>query len=160
VSSRSDAHLFIVPSCPDDVSYCPDVLQTKASSVRTMWFSVRTLLCIKKLLFQLASVRTTQQPIWTTLSVRSSFRFSFQKQIWEYCCNSPDDVESCPDALLLKASSQFKLNCSDARTTDMEITCRISTVRTAIPMVRTCEALIRKLLAVNVRPSGRHCLTV
>jgi len=48
----------------------------------------------------------------------------------------------------------------DARTTDMEIACRRSTVRTAIPMVRMCEALIRKLLAAEVRPSGRQCLTV
>jgi hypothetical protein len=95
--------MFIVPSHPDDVSYRLDVLQTKASSVRTKWFSVWTLLCIEKLLFQLAS-------IWTTLSDRSSFRFSFQKLIWEDCCNRPDDVDSHPDALLLKASSQFKLN--------------------------------------------------
>jgi hypothetical protein len=28
---------------------------------------------------------------------------SFQVQIWEDCCNRPDDVDSCPDALLLKA---------------------------------------------------------
>jgi hypothetical protein len=60
VSSCLDAHLFIVPSRPDDVSYRLDVLQTKASSVRTMWFSVRTLLCFEKLLFQLAFVRTTK----------------------------------------------------------------------------------------------------
>jgi hypothetical protein len=98
-----------VPSSkrPDDVSYRQDARQTKASSVRTMWFSVRTLLCIEKLLFQLASVRTT-------LSVRSSFIFSFQKQIWEDCYNRPDDVDSGPDSLLLKASSQFKFNRPDA----------------------------------------------
>jgi hypothetical protein len=47
----------------------------------------------------------------------------------------------------------------DARTTDMEIACRRSTVRTTIPMVRTREALIRKLFAADVRPSGRQCLT-
>jgi hypothetical protein len=50
----------------------------------------------------------------TTLSVRSSFKFSFQNQIWEDCCNRPDNVDSRPDALLLKASSQFKLNRPDA----------------------------------------------
>jgi hypothetical protein len=95
------------------VTYRPDVLQTKASSVWTMWFSVRTLLCIEKLLFQLASVRTFQQLVRTTLSVRSSFRFSFKKKIWEDCCNHPDDVDSRPNALLLKVSSQFKLNHPD-----------------------------------------------
>jgi hypothetical protein len=114
VSSRLDAHLFIVPSRPNNVTYRPDVLQTKSSSVRTMWFSVWTLLCIEKLLFQLVSIRTTQQPVRTSLSVRSSFKFAFQMQIWEDCCNRPDDVDSRPDALLLKASSQFKLNCPDA----------------------------------------------
>jgi hypothetical protein len=33
-----------------------------------MWISVRTLICIEKLLFQLASVPTSQQPVQTTLS--------------------------------------------------------------------------------------------
>jgi hypothetical protein len=48
----------------------------------------------------------------------------------------------------------------NACTTDMEIACRRSTVRTAILLVRTREALIRKLVAADVRPSGRQCLTV
>jgi hypothetical protein len=62
-------------SRPDDVSYCPDARQTKASSVRTTWISVRTLLCIEKLLFQLTSIQTSQQPVRTPLSIRPSFRF-------------------------------------------------------------------------------------
>jgi hypothetical protein len=41
VSSRPDAHLFIVPSRPDDVSYRPDVLQTKASFVRMIYMVLR-----------------------------------------------------------------------------------------------------------------------
>jgi hypothetical protein len=65
-------------------------------------------------LFQLASVRTFQQPVRTTLNVRPSFRFSFQNQIWEDCCNRPDEVDSHPDALLLKASLRFKFNRPDA----------------------------------------------
>jgi hypothetical protein len=48
----------------------------------------------------------------------------------------------------------------DARTTDMEIACRRSTFWMAILLVRTREALIRKLLAADVRPSERQCLTV
>lgn len=47
----------------------------QASSVRMTCIFVWTLHCIKKLLFQLASVRTCQQPIWTPLSIRSSFKF-------------------------------------------------------------------------------------
>jgi hypothetical protein len=65
-------------------------------------------------LLQLASVQEFQQPVRMTFSVRPSFRFSFQNQIWEDCCNRPDDVDSRLDALLIKASSQFKLNCLDA----------------------------------------------
>jgi len=102
-SGRSSVHSS---SRLDDVPYCPDARQTKASSIRTTWIFVRTLLCIEKLLFPLVSVRTIQQPVQTTLSDWSSFRFSFQNQIGEDCCNRPD-------ALLLKASSQFKLNRSD-----------------------------------------------
>jgi hypothetical protein len=110
-----------------------------------MWFSIWTLICIEKLLFQLPSVR---------------------KQIWEDGCNRPDDVVSRPDALLFKASSQLKLNRpdvsqgSDARTIDIKIVCKRSTVQTAILLVWTRKALVRKLLAVDVRPSGRQCLTV
>jgi hypothetical protein len=48
-----------VSSRPDDVTYHPDARQTKASSVKMTWISVRTLICIEKLLFQLASVQTT-----------------------------------------------------------------------------------------------------
>jgi hypothetical protein len=39
--------------------------------------------------------------------------------------------------------------------TDMEIACNRSPVRTAILLVQLHEAFIRKLLAVDVRPSGR-----
>jgi hypothetical protein len=44
----------------------------------------------------------------------------------------------------------------DARASDLEIACIRSTVWTTIPLVRTREALVWKLLAVEeVRPSGR-----
>jgi hypothetical protein len=48
----------------------------------------------------------------------------------------------------------------DVRSTNMKIACSRSTVRTAILLVRTPVAFIRKLLAADVRPSGRQCLTV
>jgi len=48
----------------------------------------------------------------------------------------------------------------DALMTDMEIACSRSPVRTVILLVRMCEACIRKLLAADVRPSGRQGNTV
>jgi hypothetical protein len=109
-----------------DVSSRPDAQLSKAPAVRMTCHTVRTLIKLKHHpsgrrgfpsgpssvsrsfeLFQLASVRTFQQPVRTTLSVRPSFNFFFQNQIWEDCCNRLD-------ALLLKASLQFKLNRPDA----------------------------------------------
>jgi hypothetical protein len=66
----------------DDMSSCPDVNLSTVPSVRTpnrpassAWMtclSVWTLHCIEKLLFQLASVRTSQQPVRTPISDRSA----------------------------------------------------------------------------------------
>jgi hypothetical protein len=47
----------------------------QVSSIQTTWTSVRTLHCIEKLLFQLASVRTSEQPVRTPINIRPSFRF-------------------------------------------------------------------------------------
>jgi hypothetical protein len=43
----------------------------------------------------------------------------------------------------------------DARIADMEIACLSSAVRTLIPHGPDVRSLIRKLLAADVRPSGR-----
>jgi len=64
---------------PDDVPYRSDARQTKASSVRTTCIPVRTFTIFEKLLFQVASVRTSQQPFQTPLSDRSAL-YSFQVQ--------------------------------------------------------------------------------
>jgi hypothetical protein len=48
----------------------------------------------------------------------------------------------------------------DAHISDMEIACRRIAVRTLIPHGPDTRSLIWKLLAADVRPSGRHCLTV
>jgi len=48
----------------------------------------------------------------------------------------------------------------DARSTDMEIACSRSPVRTAILLVRTCEAFIRKLFAADMWPFGLQGNTV
>jgi hypothetical protein len=62
---HSSGRRAILSQCPTD----------QASSVRTMCISVQTLHYIKKLMFQLAFVRTSQQPIRTTSSDRSASDF-------------------------------------------------------------------------------------
>jgi hypothetical protein len=70
-----------------------------------------------------------------------------------------------PSSIRQVVHSKFKcldssLHGPDARATYMEIACIRSTVRRIIPMVRTCEALIWKLRAAKVQPSGRQGNTV
>jgi len=113
------------PACrSDDVSYSPGAQLSKALVIRTTCHTIRKHIRLKHHpsrpfsvsrsfeLLQLASVRTIQQPVRTTLSVRSSFKISFQTQIWEDCCNCPDDVESRPDALIHKASIAIQIQTS------------------------------------------------
>jgi hypothetical protein len=66
-------------------------------------------------LLQLASVRTFQQHVRMPLSVRSAMGFLSETQIWEVRCNCPDDVDSCPDTLIHKASQAFKIKMSGRR---------------------------------------------
>jgi hypothetical protein len=118
-------------------------------------------------LLQLAYAWKIQQPVQTTLTVRSSFRISFQTQIWEDCCNRPDDVDSLPDALIHKASIAIQIQTSgrqqhglDVCASDMEIGCIRLTVRTPILLVWTRGASIWKLrmcdrLDDSASPSGR-----
>jgi hypothetical protein len=113
VLSRLDAHLSIAPfvrtTC--HIVRTPD---RPASSVRTTYLSFRTLHCIEKLLFQLASVRTSQQPVLTSISDRSASD-SFQVQDMGRLIHRLNDVVSLPDA----------------RATNMEIANSTSTVRTS-----------------------------
>jgi hypothetical protein len=111
-------------------------------------------------LLQLPYVWTIQQPVRRTLSVLSSFRISFQTQIWEDCCNRSDDVDSCPDALIHKASIAIQIQTSGRQSAWSGHGCIRLTVRTPFLLVRTRGAFIWKLLAADVRPSRRQCLTV
>jgi hypothetical protein len=111
-------------------------------------------------LFQLASIRTFQQHVRTTLGVQPAMGFPSKTQLWE-------DRSNRPDALIHKASITFKSRCpdisllgSDERASDMEIVCIRSTVRTTIPLIWTRETLIWKLLATEVRQSKRQGTTV
>jgi len=164
----------------------------QASSVRTTCISVWTLHCIEKLLCQLASVRTTQQPVWTTSNDRSASDFLSKSKLWEIDATVWTTWIPVWTRSYIRQESQFKYIPlddsqlgSDARSTDMEIVystsnvrtpayhgpdarssdmeiacCWRLTVRTAIPLGLDAQSLIWKLLAVDVRPSGRQCLTV
>jgi len=131
----------------DVVPYRPDARQTKASSVWMTWISVRTLLCIEKLLFQLTSIETIKQPVWTTLSDWASDFLSKSKYgklaVTVRTKWIPVRTHYFLREVRNSNSTIWTLVCHDpdARPTDMEIACRRSTVRTFIPMVRTREAL-------------------
>jgi hypothetical protein len=121
-------------SHPDDVSYRPNARQTKASSVRTTWISIRTLICIEKLMVQLASVWTIQQTVRTTLSDRASY-FLYKSKYGKIAATVRTRY-SLRQVRNSNSTVQTSVcHGSDARSTDMEIVCRRSTVRTAIPMV-------------------------
>jgi membrane-bound lytic murein transglycosylase B len=63
-------------------------------------------------LFQVASVRTSQQHFRTPFSIRPAMRFLSKKQIWEDSYNRSDDVSSRPNDLLHKASRAYKVQLS------------------------------------------------
>jgi hypothetical protein len=105
-------------------------------------FSVRTLHFIKKLLFQLASVWTSQKPVRTPISTRT-VSDSFQVPIKGRSINRPDYVVSRPDARLLKA----------------RIAIQISPSKRQSALVRTCAHQLRKL-PIRLQPSGRLTLLV
>jgi hypothetical protein len=82
-----------------------------------------------------AIVRTMWIPIWTCSSIRQVAHSKFRRP-------------------------NVSLHGPDARAIYMEIVCIKSTIRTTIPLVRTCEASIWKLCAAEVRPSGWQGNTV
>jgi hypothetical protein len=78
--------------------------------------------------------------------------FLSKTHIWEDRCNRSD-------ALIHKASIRFKILTSGRQFSWSVRACIRSTIRTTIPFVRTYEALIWKLRAVEVRLSGRQGTT-
>jgi len=161
VSSRPDAHLSIVPSIrttchtiqtpdrpsiirPDDVDFRLDpslyregsvlaCIRPNDSAARPNASQSTKLQILSKIKYGniAATVRTTWYPVRTRFSLRQVRKSN--STVRTLVCHYPD-----------------------ARSTNMEIACRRSTVRTAIILVRTPEALIRKLLAADVGPSGRQ----
>jgi hypothetical protein len=66
-------------------------------------------------LLQLPSVRTFQQHVLTTLSVRQALGFLSKTQLCEDYCKRPDDVDSHPDALIHKVSIFIQIQMSRRR---------------------------------------------
>jgi hypothetical protein len=93
-------------------------------------------------LLQLASVWTFQQHVQMTLSVRPAMGFPSKTQLWEDCCNRPDDVDSRPNALIHEVSIAFKIQMSGRQSSWSRRTSIRSTVRTSIPLVRMRETLV------------------
>jgi hypothetical protein len=108
VSSRLDVHLSTVPSFWTTCSSRPDARQTSIIRPDDV-NSVRTLHCVEKLLFQLASVWTSQQPVWTPNSDRSASD-SFQVQNMGRLIHCSDDVVSRSDALIHKARISIQIS--------------------------------------------------
>jgi hypothetical protein len=109
LSGRPSVHCSIRP---DDV-FIPIGRQTDQHHLfGRRIFSVRTLHCIEKLLFQLASVRTSQQLVRTPISTRT-VSDSFQVPIKGRSINRSDDVVSRPDARLGKARIAIQISSSE-----------------------------------------------
>jgi hypothetical protein len=105
-SGRPSVHYSIRP---DDV-FIPTGRQTDQhhpSGRRIV--SVRNLHCFEKLLFQLASVRTSQQPVRTPFKTRT-VSDSFQVQFMVRLTHRPDDVVSRPDAIIDKARIAIQIS--------------------------------------------------
>jgi hypothetical protein len=113
-----------------------------ASSVWTTYLSVWTLHCIEKLLFQLASVWTSQQPVRMSISDRSASD-SFQVQNMGRLIHCPDDVVSRPDALINKARIAIQISPSGCQSA----------------LVQTYAHQLRKL-SIRLQLSGRQPLMV
>jgi hypothetical protein len=119
-------------------------------------------------LLQFTSVRRFQQPVRMTLSVRPSFRISFQNtnmgRLLQPFGRRGFPSERAKSIRQVSHSKSRRLDASHhgpvAQVSDMEIACIRSTVRTTILLVRTCEASIWKLLVVDVRQSRRQGNTV
>jgi hypothetical protein len=132
VSSRLNAHLFIVPTRLDDVSYRPDVLRTKASPSGQCGFPSGHSSVSRSFCFNLhLSERLT------SLSGRPSV---IELQIFFPKENMGRLLQPSDRATLLRKVRNSNSTVwtpvylgSDASTIDMEIAYSRSTVRTAIP---------------------------
>jgi hypothetical protein len=144
---RTKCHLVRTPICPlfhpSGRRVHPDRTPDRpASSVRTTYLFHSDPTLYREASIQLASVRTSQQPVWTPISTRT-VSDSFQVPIKGRSINRPVDVVSCLDARLLKARIAIQISWSGRQSA----------------LVRTCVQLRRKL-PIRLQPSGRLPLMV
>jgi hypothetical protein len=149
---------FLV-SRPDNVLSCPDAHLSTVPFVRTTCHPVRTpdrpALSVRKTYsfrpdptlyreasVQLASVRTSQQPVRTSISDRPASD-SFQVQNMGRLIHRSDDVVSRPDVLINKKRIAIQISPSGHQSS----------------LVRTCAHQLRKL-SIRLQPSGRLPLMV
>jgi hypothetical protein len=138
-SRRPSVHCSIRP---DDV-FIPTGCQTDQHHLSGRHIlSVRTLHIIEKLLFQLASARTSQQPVRTPISTRT-VSDSFQIPLKGRSINRLDDVVSRPDERLLKARIAIQISPSGHQSA----------------LVRTRAHQLRKF-PIQLQPSERLPLLV
>jgi hypothetical protein len=98
LSGRSYVHCSIRP---DDVPYRLDARQTKHHSSERRGFPSGPSTVSRSFCSSLHPSRRLSSPSGR-LSVFDQASGSFQVHIWKDCCNLPNDVDSCLDALLLK----------------------------------------------------------
>jgi hypothetical protein len=98
----------------DDVSYRPDVLQTKHHSSRRRGILSGPFTVSRSFCSSLHPSGRLSSPSGRP-SVFEQASDSFQNHIWEDSRNHPDDVDSCLDALLLKARIAIQLQQSERR---------------------------------------------
>jgi hypothetical protein len=151
------------------VSYRPDAHHTKSSSVRTTWIPVQTFLCVEKLRTAPACIRPDVSVARPNNSQCSTKASDFLSKIKYGKIVATVRTTWIPFRMRYSLRQVRNSNSTvrtpayhgpDTRMTDMEIECSRSPVRTAILLVWTHEAFIRKLLAADVRPSERQYLTV
>jgi hypothetical protein len=139
--SRPDAHLTTVPSVRTTCHTVRTPIRPSIIRLDDMHFRPDPPMC-REVSIQLASVRTSQQPVRTPLSTRPVSN-SFQVSIKERSINRPDDVVSRTDARLLKA----------------RIAIQISSFGHQPALVWTCMQLIWKL-PIQLQPSRRLSIMV
>jgi len=118
---------------------------------------------------QLASVRTSQQPVRMPLGTRP-VSDSFQVSIKERSINRPDDVISRPDARLLKARITIQISPSTRQSTSvrtrllnrkdfsakfLENPVAQLSVRTAMPTVQTVPIYIFPNAHLSLQPINK-----
>jgi len=98
----------------DDVIFCPEAQLSRHHPSGRREISVRTFLYVEKLQTVPSCIRldiSAARPDAIQCSIIYGI-FFLKTQIWEDNCNRLEDVDSRPDALILKASRAFKIQTS------------------------------------------------